>query len=163
MANRAGTAKAAIAARTFGARPPEPGLRTPARQLRRADAEPGGALPDPERKGDAGAVLERLWALCEAHPPANYAPPWDDMARELQKRLAAALTARQALSAAGAASRLSYPACTRALIRGAPAVNRVVSEIRGLALAADLSWSAEPPKTAEPIPGIPLVYEFLAY
>jgi hypothetical protein len=139
-------------------------VRINGRPMAKRTANTGAAAIPPRTFGAAPTVTEvcgLLWELCGPHPPAGYAPPWDGFARDLRGELRAALAPGDALGVAAPAARLGYAACARALLRGAPAVHRVLTEIRGLALAAEPA--PEPPKIAEAAPGTPLVYEFLAY
>lgn len=188
VTNRRTAARPAIGARTFGA-----GQRAPAQEEARSGQRPspsarGGALSATSAPESPEEVRARLWALCGALPPEAYGPPWAALACELWESLASVLTEEAALSAVGNASRGAYPDCARALMRGAPAVGRLVSDVKGLARAAEpsdcgaglpsvalglagpglcpKSGPAPLPKKLEPepsAPGAPLIYETLVY
>lgn len=96
-------------------------------------------------------------------PAAAYEPPWGGIAADLAARLGATLAAPGVYPAAAAASHLGYTECIKTLVRASPAVHRVLTEIRGLALAAvPAQVDAKKDVAVEVSPGVPLVYEDIA-
>ena len=117
---------------------------------------------------DADVIGARLWALGSPTPLADYGSPWDSVGADLWGRLLGALAAPAARRVAAPASLLGYAGCAKALLRGAPAVHRVVTDIRGLALAAAPATveaaraPAPAPAPKNEQPGEPLVYDDIA-
>jgi len=120
---------------------------------------------DPPPPARVSEVRARLWDISSPLPPGSYEAPWGGIAVDLWERLAAALSAPAAFGAAAPASHLGYAACVKTLIRGSPPVHRILTDIRGLALAvAPALVDAEKDRAvAAAPPGSALVYETLAY
>ena len=122
------------------------------------DMRPQGPTADEQLRADIGA---RLWALGTPTSLGDYAPPWDCIGADLWARLLSALVPSQACKVAAPASIRGYAECVGALMQGAPAVHRALTDIRGLALAAGPVQGArkQPPKKDPP--GEILTYEIL--
>jgi hypothetical protein len=106
-------------------------------------------------------LCDRLWGLCSPLKLAEYESPWNGIAADLRARLAAAVTDPPVYTASAKASRLGYTACLKSLTQAAPAVRRIMIDIRGLANAVAPALVADKKDNAPPEiePGVPLIYE----
>jgi hypothetical protein len=145
-----------------------PGGNRPAAILEDEKATPPKKKAASAKKGvttaQAESVSNRLWGLYSPLAYDAYTETWAGLAADIQRRLIAALLGGRPTEykAAERASLLPFAACFAALSSGAPAVYRIVAEIRGLALSAQPELvserKAEVAKRAAAAPGIPLVY-----
>lgn len=117
-----------------------------------------------DEKTPADVIGACLWALGSPTLLADYGSPWDSVGGDLWERLLGALATPAARKVAAPASLLSYAECAKALLHGAPAVHRVVTDIRGLALAAAPASveAVRAPAPKNELPGEPLVYDDIA-
>jgi len=87
-------------------------------------------------------VGNQLWLLASNCSLDDYKSPWDSLGRELMDSLLAELKNNKSLKAVNAAPQNNYAACTKALIRSCAPVHRILTDIRGLAMAADVDLTA---------------------
>jgi hypothetical protein len=120
----------------------------------------------------AAALRDKLWRIGSPFLLTEYAPPLTKIAADLASRLERELAV--CTSRASAAAELEYAGCAAHLMRVAPRVYDVLTEIRGLALIknpdltvgrppADTSACEETDVEKEALPGEVLVYESLRH
>lgn len=108
---------------------------------------------------DLEALRLKLWGLCRAARPADYPPPWDSVASDIEAALAACLLPAAAEFAAAPAQ--DGPSLLQFAL-AMPKIRSVLLSVRGLAMATQgLGAPAESgaPPPGAPLPGTPLVYE----
>ncbi len=129
---------------------------------------------------DARALALTLWNLCSPLAADAYQAPWRAIAEEITARLTKLLEPPAVAAAVQGAipQPADYARVATALARLAPAVQRVMAEIRGLAQAAgavapstrtvrpkanpdEKAVVGEAPRAIERVlPGVPMVYDF---
>lgn len=108
--------------------------------------------------GDKTQICEKFWRLKSPHHPDAYAPPWDGVARDLYRRLAAALGAPANLRHARAAVALgSYDEQRAYLAQSCRELYSILVEIAATAAVAEVDETKKP--TGSLLPGEALVYD----